>query len=58
MSVIFRKMNWYLKTYVTKGPWISSVCRNHNPVLSSFMTYHWVFIKNNTTGAPEFNPCF
>ena len=23
---------------------------NHNPVLSSFMTYHWVCCKNNTTG--------
>jgi len=26
-----------------------SVCRNHNPVLSSFMTYHWVCNKRYTT---------
>jgi hypothetical protein len=31
--------------------YIGSVCRNHNPVLSSFMTYHRVCKKNNTTGA-------
>ena len=30
---------------------ICSVCRNHDPVLSSFMTYHWVWYKSNTTGA-------
>jgi hypothetical protein len=28
-----------------------SACRNHNPVLSSFMTYHQVSNKSNTTGA-------
>jgi len=28
-----------------------SVCRNHNPVLSSFMTYHPVCNKSNRTGA-------
>jgi len=27
------------------------VCRNHDPVLSSFMTYHWVWYQSNTTGA-------
>jgi len=47
-----------------------SVCHNHNPVLSSFMTYHRVCNKSNTTGAtcgsgtaypseaPEFTPSF
>jgi hypothetical protein len=30
---------------------ICSVCRNHDPVLSSFMTYHWLWYKSNTTGA-------
>ena len=24
-----------------KWPWMRSVCRNHNPVLSSFIAYHW-----------------
>jgi hypothetical protein len=33
-----------------KWPWICSICRNHNPVLSSFMTYHRVCNKSNTTG--------
>jgi len=45
-------------------------CSNHNPVLSSFMTYHWVCNKSNMTGAisgegtaypsgaPEFIPGF
>jgi len=28
-----------------------SVCRNHNPVISSFTTYHLVFDKSNTMGA-------
>jgi hypothetical protein len=38
------------------------VCRNQSPVLSSFMIYHWVCNKSNTTGvtipsgAPEFTP--
>jgi hypothetical protein len=27
----------------------SSICRTYNPVLSSFMTYHLVCNKNNTT---------
>jgi len=30
---------------------IYSVCSNHNPVISSFMTYHRVSYKSNTTGA-------
>ena len=29
---------------------LCSVCRNHNPVLSSFMTYHQVCNKSNTMG--------
>ena len=53
-----------------KRPRICSVCRNHNPVLSSIITYHLVCNKNNTTGAttgkgtvypsgaPEFTPGF
>ena len=28
-----------------------TVCRNHNPVISSFMTYHLICNKSNTTGA-------
>ena len=47
-----------------------SVCRIHNPVLSSFMTYHRICNKSNTTdatsgagtvhssGAPNFTPGF
>ena len=27
------------------------VCRKHNPVLSSLMTYHRVYSKSNMTGA-------
>ena len=34
-----------------KRPRIFFVGRNHNPVLSSFMTYHMVCNKNNTTDA-------
>ena len=53
-----------------KGPWLCFVCRNHNTVFPSFMTYHQVFGKSNmtdaTTGAriaypseaPEINPVF
>jgi hypothetical protein len=47
-----------------KWPRICSVCRNHNPFLSSFMTYHRVCNKSNTTaatslaGTPEFTPSF
>ena len=33
-----------------KWPRILSVCHNHNPVLSSFITYHRVRNKSNTTG--------
>ena len=51
-----------------RRPRICSVCRSHNPVLSSFMTYHRILNKSNTTGstsepgsaylseAPEFTP--
>ena len=28
--------------------WLCSVCPNHNPVLSSCMTYHWMCHKSNT----------
>ena len=34
-----------------KWPRICSICRNRNPVLSTFMTYHRVCKKSNTTGA-------
>ena len=34
-----------------KLPRISSVCRYHNPVLSSFMTYHRLCSKSYTMGA-------
>jgi len=30
---------------------ICSICRNHNPVLSSFMIYYRLFNRSNTTGA-------
>ena len=51
-----------------KCPWISFVCRNHNPVVSSFMTN--IRLHNNKigvtcgagteypSGAPEFTPDF
>ena len=50
--------------------WICSVCRNHDPDVSSFMTYHRVYSNSNTTdvtsgagtaypsGAPEFTHGF
>ena len=53
-----------------KWPRICSVCRNHNSVLSLFLTYHWFCSNRNTTGvlcgagtaypstAPEFTPGF
>jgi hypothetical protein len=34
-----------------KWPRIGFVCRNHNPVHSSFMTYHKVCNKSSMTGA-------
>jgi len=33
-------------------PNIGSVCRNHNPILSSFMTHHW-FVTRLTLIFPE-----
>ena len=36
---------------VHKWPRICSVCRNHNPVLSSFVAYHRVYNRSKTTGA-------
>ena len=36
---------------VTNDHVICSVCRNHYPIISSFMTYHPVYSKSNTTGA-------
>jgi len=34
-----------------KLPRIWSVCRNHNPVLFLFITYHWICSKSKMTGA-------
>ena len=34
-----------------KRPRICSVCRNHNPVISSYMTYHQGSNKSNMIGA-------
>jgi len=44
-------MNWFTITeYMChKRLRIRSVCRNYNPTLSSFMTYHRVINKSNTT---------
>ena len=59
-----------LRNICHKWPRICSVCRHHNTVLSSFMTYHRVCNKSNTThvnngtgpfypsGAPKFIPVF
>ena len=33
-----------------KRPQICSICRNHNPVLPSFITYHRCCNKSNRTG--------
>jgi hypothetical protein len=38
-------------TWWTVTEYLCSVCRNHNPVTSPFMTYHRVCSKSNTTGA-------
>jgi hypothetical protein len=45
-------MTWVTVTQYMcyKWPRICSVCRYHNQVLSSFMTYQLVCNKNNTTG--------
>jgi hypothetical protein len=66
------KMTWLTITeyLCNKWPRKCSICRNQNPVLSPFMTYHRVCNKSNTTdatsgaetaytsGAPEFIPGF
>jgi hypothetical protein len=31
--------------------YINPTCRNHNTVISAFLTYHWVCSKNITTDA-------
>ena len=48
-------MTWVTATgYLChKWPRICSVCRNYNPVLSLFKTYHRVCNKRNTTGQVE-----
>ena len=53
MKSSFRKFYGYHHDLVNrcrKRPRICSVSRNHNPVLSLFMTYHRMFKKSNTTG--------
>jgi hypothetical protein len=40
-----------LSKWCVTNNYIYPIYRNHNPVLSSFMTYHWVCNKSNTTGA-------
>ena len=71
-SVTISSMTWVVVTeYLChKWPRICSVCRNHNSVLSWFMTYHKVCHKSTTMGAtfraataypsaaPEFIPLF
>ena len=65
-------MTWLTVTkyLCRKWPQVCFICRNHNPVLSSYMTYHMVCIKSSTmgvtceartayhSGAPEFTPGF
>jgi hypothetical protein len=55
MAVNFKSL---LKDKKTNGGWrrilmsqmtTGSVCRNHNPVLSSFMNHHQIFNKSNMT---------
>lgn len=40
-----------------KLPRICFVCRNDNPVFSSFMTYHRIYNKINTTRTPRGAGC-
>ena len=67
----FTLFRWVTKLYLCHNwPWICSVSRNHNSVLSPFMTYHGVCNYGNTMGAtcragaafpsgtPEFTPGF
>jgi len=37
--------------HIEKKEDIETDCRNHNPLLSSFMTYHRVCNKSSATGA-------
>ena len=48
-SKILRSTPWYMRNICHKWPRICLICRNHNLVLSSFMT--WVCNKSNMTGA-------
>jgi len=52
-SLTVTTMTWLTarKYLCHKWPWICSVGRNHNPVLSSIMTYHRFCNKINTTDA-------
>ena len=53
-SKVWRSPPWLsqpLKNMCHKWRRICSVCRKHNPVFSSFMTYHFICQRSNTTGA-------
>jgi hypothetical protein len=68
--LLIKTITSVLKVSTYKWPQICSTCRKHLPVLSSFMTYHWVCNSINTTGvtsvagtaypsgAPEFTQVF
>jgi len=47
------RQNIWIEGSILCGKWprICSVCRNHNPVSSSFITFHRVCNVSNTTGA-------
>ena len=46
-------ITWLIATeyLFQKWPHICCVCHSHNPVLSSYMIYHRVLWRSNTTGA-------
>jgi hypothetical protein len=46
-----KPLNQHFRVVQLKSWRICSVCRNNNPVISSFTTNHWIFTKYNTTGA-------
>jgi hypothetical protein len=46
-------MTWLTVTQYLwhRRPWLVSLCRNHNPALCSYVTYHWSVDKSyNTVG--------
>jgi hypothetical protein len=50
IDIILSKLNHFNTKKALKIPQICSPCRNHHPVVSPFMTYHWVCNKSSTTG--------